>query len=272
MLLIISAFLSCRSNTKQAIKDTASTTTASTNETQALIKEFKPIIQGVWVKSDYIDRIIKTKSPLASADKADGITTMIINTDFIKGDSLVVDAGYGNHEGGNATIKFKPGKAASTIIFNDNDLKYSIENGDTILLIKEIILPDNKIELVKYIKSPVEHPNELGAGLYQMVNTVLVVGNYTLTDSTGKISNIHFSADGKVNGFMDFNKYEINVDLNSDAMDNLDEILFDYDSKNVASYSFKIDADTLKLYATRANADSTESIIDKLKFKLVRRK
>src|SRR6185312_12126796 len=135
-LIIISLLFSCKSNTKQKTQDTATTKAKSISiQSEALIKKFKPIIQGVWVKKDYIDKVIQAKSPLAAIDECRGITIMYINTDQIKGDSLQFTAGYFNHDSGDNTIKFKPGKNPSTILFDGKDLSYSIKNGDTIMTI-----------------------------------------------------------------------------------------------------------------------------------------
>jgi hypothetical protein len=274
LLLITSAFISCKSNTKQTIKDTSTKSlTTIVNSSTDLIKTFKPIIQGVWVKSDYINKITKTKSPVSANDEATGITTMIIDTSLIKGDSLSVMAGYGNHEGGEAIIKFEPGKAKSTIIFNGYDLGYRIENGNIVLLVLELIDKDKKPQLIKYIKSPiVGKPDELGSGMYQMINKALIAGDYILTDTMGKKSKINFSIDGKVSGLEDFKTYQIDVDFNNSPMENLDELLFNQFTNSGSSYTYKISLDTLSLYTTRANSDSTVAILDKLKYKLVRSK
>ena len=267
-------FSSCKSSSKQETQDSAVIKSVETpDQSLILLQKFKPIINGVWVKSDYIDKINKTKSPLAAADLAVGITTMAINTDLTKGDSLVVLAGYGNHEGGNAIIKFKSGKTSSTIIFNGEDLGYSIENGDTVLLVYEKIGDNKKPELVRYIKAPITgKPDELGSGLYELVNKALVAGDYTFADSTGKVSKVNFSMNGKTSGLQDFKTYAIDVDLNNGPMENLDGIGFDVYTKKHVDYTYKIIGDTLNLYSTRVNADSTEDILDKLKYKLIRSK
>jgi len=60
-------------------------------------------------------------------------------------------------------------------------------------------------------------------------------------------------------------------------MDNLDMIFF-RDKKRTAdnishgNYSFKFSADTLNLYNTYPNADSTELVLGKRVYKLVRQK
>jgi hypothetical protein len=272
LLLLLSFLLSCKGHVEQNIQDSVNTLPVL-KSTQKLIDQFKPIIQGIWVKSDYINKVTKTKSPLASESEATGITTMYFNTNNIKGDSLWVNAGYGNHEGGNALLKFKPGKVSSTIIFNGCDLSYLIERGDTVLNLQQINKETKKLESIKYVKSLNKEPDEdLGYGMAYLINKSLVAGNYSLTDSAGAASKITFTDYGNVSGFLRFKNYNINIDLNSDVNDNLDEISFDSRTKNHGSFTYKINADTLKLYVTYENADSTELVVGKLKYKLVRQK
>lgn len=268
--LIIILFSNCRSSNKPVSADSTKPPVV-VDRTQELIKEFGPIINGIWVKADYIEKIKQTKSPLEASGLTDDIMTMIIYADSVKNDSLIVASGCGNHEGCNVTIKFTPGKTPSSILFNGNDLTYRIANGDTTLYINEPPLAGKNKRLVKYIKSSVTRPTELGSGLYRMVNQALVAGKYNMTDSAGTVSKVSFSADGKVTGFLNASDYYINIDLNDDVMDNLDEIIFDpMQNKARLSYTYKIVADTLKLYSIQANADSTEAILDKLKYTLVR--
>ncbi|WP_183563639.1 hypothetical protein [Mucilaginibacter sp. SP1R1] len=271
LVLILSVFVSCKSNNKQPVQD-ATATPQTTNNTKLIIEKFKPIIQGVWVKSDYVDKVIKTKSPLAAADETAGMTTMYINTDKIMGDSLVVLAGD-NHEGTEFTLKFKAGKRKATILLGSGELGYSINNGDTVLT---TYIPDennsNKLIATNYRRALIKQGDNLGYGLDYIINKGLIAGNYNSTDSAGNVSKVSFNAEGSVRGFLNFKTYNINIDLNSDVMDNLDEIGFDTDGKNGKSYSFKFNADTLKLYTTKPNADSTTAVLDKLKYKLVRQK
>ncbi|WP_426670866.1 hypothetical protein ACPPVU_06450 [Mucilaginibacter sp. McL0603] len=278
ILFIAAFFLSCRSNPKQTAKDTTTNIKPTADQTQELIKKFRPIIQGVWVKKDYIDKVIKTKSPLAAIDECRGITIMYINTDHIKGDSLQFIAGYFNHDSGNVTIQFKPGKNPSTILFNNEDLSYSIENGDTTITVFQY---DNQKKLIvkaKFIKAlNRQSDDDLGYGMNYMIDKGIFSGNYILTDSTGSVSKISFTNDGKVSGFLNFSEYNINIDLNNDAMDNLDMIFF-RDKKKTADnnfhgdYSFKLNSDTLSLFDTHPNVDSSELILGKRIYKLVKQK
>jgi hypothetical protein len=273
VLLIISLLISCKSNTKQIPAKDSTTNAQSDNQVQALIKRFKPIIQGVWVEKEYIDKIIKTRSPLASEDKVGDITTMYINTDRINGDSLIVPTGD-NHEGSQITVKFYPGKKPSSIrISEGGELGYTIEKGDTIMFYTRLDDQTKKIIKTEFIKSLNKQPDDdLGYGLNYAINKGLIAGNYILTDTLNSNVKVTFTNDGKVYGFLNHSKYEINIDLNTDPMDNLDEINFDISSKRPASFSYKINGDTLNLYNTYPNADSTQLILGKRIYKLIRQK
>jgi len=272
LLFIITTFLSCKSNTKKAAIDSNATNLPS-DSSQALIKKFKPVIQGVWVKADYINKVAKTKSPAEAEDEAIGITIMNINTDKIKGDSLVVNAGYGNHEGGDAIIKFKAGKLPGAIVFNSGDLNYSIENGDTILITHLIDDDTKKIKIVKYVKSLNSEPDDnLGLGMDYLINKNLIAGNYVMTDSLGNNTKVTLSALGKVTGMPGLDTYWISDDIGGEPMNNLDGFTFNLYKKNAENYTFKIIADTLTLYNMKANADSTENVLGKMVYKFVRDK
>jgi hypothetical protein len=273
VLLCFCVFISCKSNRKTPAEDPLAKNTSTKNKTDSLIKKFTPIIQGVWVKADYVEKVIKTKSPLAASDVANWITTFYINTDQIIGDSIKFIAGYGNHEGGDVTIKFQPGKTPGTILFNGQDLSYSVGKGDTTLLLPQYDEAKKQYFKTKFIRVLKRQPdNNLGYGLDSYINKNLVAGIYMLIDSAGMKPVVYFSANGTVKGFLNCKSYSINIDLNSDANDNLDEIGFDIRTRHHSAYTFKIIADTLNLYDTYENADSTKLIQGELKYKLVRQK
>jgi hypothetical protein len=274
LLLIFTLIISCKSNNKQPVKDSAVATPVKGNSID-LVAKFKPIIQGLWVKSAYLDKVINTKSPAAAADEAIEITAFYIDTEKIEGDNLNIVAGYGNHDSGDLHLKFKSGTKPETLSIGEADegydLGYEIKKRDTTLILSYFNNKKHTYTPTSYKRVINKQPdNDLGYGMYRYINKRLVAGNYTLYDSTSAASKVSFSTDGKVNGFLSYKTYNINIDLNSDAMDNLDEIGFDSFSKDRKSYSFKIDVDTLKLYDTRPNADSTLLVLDKLKYRLVR--
>jgi len=122
---------SCKSNTQRGVKDSL-IIAKTAYPSPELIKIFKPVLQGTWVKKAYIDKIAKTKSPLAAADEAD-LTTFVINTELIKGDSLKVLAGWGNHDCSELILKFKKGTRPMALIFGAGELSLSSINGGPIL-------------------------------------------------------------------------------------------------------------------------------------------
>ncbi|MES2062932.1 MAG: hypothetical protein V4456_13485 [Bacteroidota bacterium] len=267
-VLIIILFASCKSNTKQPLIDSASNTTV-VDHSKELIAEFKPIMQGVWVKKSYVDKVIATRSPLAAVDEALDMTALLFDRNTIQGDSLMVLVGWGNHDSSEMTLRFKPGTRKHSLLFGLGELQYAIVNRDTLLT---LYWPDEKTHHTKatmYKKSPVKS-DDLGSGLEYFINKGLVTGDYVLKDSTGNTSKVSFNTNGKISGFQNFTNYGINIDLNTDAMDNLDEIGFNNGKGAHKWYSFKINADTLKLYETRPNSDSSLLILDKLKYTLIK--
>lgn len=265
-LFIVGVCFSCKSNSTTQSNDSTAVVNVADDDSKELIEKFKPIIQGVWVKKDYIEKVNQTKSPLAAANLTNGITTMYINTDKIVGDSLTFTVGYGNHEGGELTFKFKGKKMKS----DHYEINYAVNGKDTVLSLN--YTENGKNIRTEYIKALNKQPDDnLGFGMDLLINKGLAVGSYHLTDGPMQ-QDIIFEADGKVKGFFNFNSYYIDIDLNNDPMTNLDEIGFDIMSKHHVRFNFKINKDTLNLYETRPNADSTELIVGNLKYQLVRKK
>ncbi|WP_259065519.1 hypothetical protein HDF24_01995 [Mucilaginibacter sp. X4EP1] len=279
LLVVVIVFVACKSNEHASKKDSIKTTSV-VDHSQKLIKKFKPIIQGVWVKKDYIDEIARTKSPLKAFDKAHHITTMIIEPELVKGDSLLIGVGYGNHEGGNLIVKFSPGHSASSILaYNPGgridssfyELKYLIKKETTLIL---YTFDQNKklVDSAEYFRVfDNQNGKELGYGTDYTVNKILISGNYILTDSLNRTSQITFTNDGNVSGLNNFKTFYISIDFTTPP-NNLDEIIFDLYSKKNKSYAFNINADTVNLYNTSQSADSINLIKGKLVYKLVRLK
>jgi hypothetical protein len=272
-LLILSAFVACKSSNKPSDKDSVVNNNYQSHQSAALIKKFKPIVQGVWVKTSYIDKVVKTKSPAEAEDQATGLTTMYIETNNLKGDSIVVEVGWGNHEGGEITLKFSPGKTRETISFGSFDLGYSVKNGDTSIVLFEYDKEKNEHTTTWYTKA-LNKQSDLGDGMDYLINKGLFAGKYKLADSLGNNGSVVFTDRGKVSGLANFTSYFINDDVGGEPMNNLDHIIFDRFSKTSKSksYSFKFVKDTLHLYSTKANSDSTELLVDKLIYKLVKQK
>ena len=77
------------------------------NSANELVQRFKPFLHGVWVQADYMDDIVKTKSPFKSSEKLTFITELVIDTSGISADSINAGIALGNHEGSNLILYFK---------------------------------------------------------------------------------------------------------------------------------------------------------------------
>lgn len=269
MLLTLIFLFSCKRTTKQASTDTAANS-KSIEKSNPLIAKFRPLLQGTWVKKAYIDKVTETKSPMATIDEASGITIFTIDTTEMTDNVITVHAGWNNHEGGDITLSFKAGKRPSSITFGEGELSVAVNHGDTVLT---VYYPGvkNKIKAYQFIRANGQKIMAVNEGFDRAVNKALMIGRYTLLD-TATSQPVVFNINGNVTGFKDFKTYSVLVDLNMEPMDNLDEISFVSDKKIYRSYSFKFDSDTLKLYDTKPNADSSLLMLDKLKYKLVKLK
>jgi hypothetical protein len=240
------------------------------NQTQLLISKLQPIIQGVWVKRDYIEKVNKTQSPIQANDKVIGITTMHLNSAQIDGDSLIARVSYDNHQAGDVILKFEAGKNRSAMPFGENELGYSTQNGDTTLILYQYY--NKQWVLTPYVKALKQSTgNDLQEGINYLINKDLIAGTYSFTDSLGKIKEVIFKDDGTVSGLSNFKRYFVENSFESKKMNNLDQITFNMFTSEEKQYTFKIDNNALNLYEVKANADSTLLVRGKLKYQLLRK-
>ncbi len=152
---------------------------------------------------------------------------------------------------------------------------YSIKNGDTTLVLY-YLNADKKLEKSVYVKSYNQIDDLADKSDYldevdYLINKGLIAGKYSSTDSLGAKSDVIFTDGGKVSGLSEFKTYYIQDDFMG-PMGNLDEIIFEMYKKGQKDYAFKLKADTLSIFSTKASVDSTELYYDKLVYKLVRSK
>ncbi len=282
LFLIINTLVSCKSKTVPSVKDSAKKNSL-VNESETLIKKFNPILKGIWVKSSYIADVIKTKSPYQSRNELSGVACMSIVLSKNDHDSTLIGYSLNNHEGSEFTLYFKPGRKSTSLKTNlpdyDNKANFyeigcNIKGSDTALLLYHYTKDNQIIESTKYTKvaNAATDTADAAWGIEYIINKKLMIGNYTMTDSTGSHVKIKFNKEGYVSGFLDCKKYYINTDFEAGPENNVDEISFDIMTKMQKDYAYKLDSDTLNLYETKHNADSTLLLFGKLKYKLVRQK
>lgn len=285
-LAVLCFFFSCKSKHAQNASDTV-TTSSATNTTKVsvtpnvLAEKFRPFIRGTWVKSNYIDAILKTRSPYASSWGLGGVADILISAEGPLKDSLVVGYSLNNHEGGNFTIFFKQGHLPTSLKINlpdyDNrsnsyELGYKVEGADTTLVLYRLNKNNAVISRIKYTRvSRSASSDNAASGIDYITNDKLMAGTYTTIDQTGSKLRVQFTSEGKVYRFEDHKDYYVNSDFNAGPANNIDQIIFDlYDDAHRKDYTFEIRADTLNLFAIKYNADSTIQSRGKLMYKLVR--
>jgi hypothetical protein len=237
-------------------------------------------MNGVWVRSDYIAEIEKTKSPLKSFEYLWGIASMNINTTVVD-DSIVVGASLNNHEGFEFTTYFISGLNSNSLRTNLSEVtpeSYTTELGfETIqnqnyLFLYNYNKTNQIINKTKYSKIfGNDENNELGFGIQYIVNEKLFVGSYLMIDSLNNSRRIVFNRDGTVTGLYEFKSYYVKTDFVADAEPSIDEVFFNIRESTQKSFAYRIVGDTILLYTIKGDEDSDEPRqIDKLQFKLVR--
>ena len=265
-LLILSIFLSCKSKTGDSDQDTTGTG-KPLDQSQALLHQFKPLINGVWVKKDYIKKVKKSKSPLEAVDNGTGVTIMYIDTTQLKGDSITVPVVINNHEGTKVSLNFQPGKNTTTIEFGTDELSYKLKK-DTTLIIYHYNSDTKETSTAQYIKAMDKLPaGGLQAGMSIAINQAILSGKYEGTDAAGKNIRALFTDDGKVSGLPGLTTYYVQNDMIADPNHSHDEIIFNLNGKGQKAYSFIINKKTLSLYD---NAEQIKS--NKPSYSLKRKK
>lgn len=251
-----------------------------TKEVDDSKKTFREVFNGVWVLTDYIKSIGLTKSPLKSAEKFDGVATMIID---IKNqvDSLFVGVSWNNHEGDNFTVYSISGNLKNSLKTNLIDyenksnyyeLGYENISNQTYLALYHYNKDNKLIDKKLFSKVADKQTDDDAAwGLQYIVNEKLFKGDYTLIDSSDNKTNVSFKSDGILIGMPEFKSYYVFTDFMSGPETNLDGIAFKANELNSTWFAFEIKKDTTFLYNTKGDEEAGELLqIDKLIYKLVR--
>jgi hypothetical protein len=265
VLIPIIVLLSCKNNTKK----TNGNAGAIAEAPESSAKKLLPIYQGVWVKSDYIEKIRQTHSVLAAVDLVTGITGMQIDSTLLNGDNLEVNVGWDNQNPGTVALSFKPGKNPAAVKFGEDELGYSIANGDTSLILYQVY--QKQLFKTRYHKIlNVSADKNLSDGINYAINKALIAGKYLLIFGPKKVSEATFTADGQVIGIEGVKKYFIENDLKPGPLKNLDLITFDEFKSSEKTYAYLFKGDTLKLYEVKPNAKATLMVLGKMRYGLLR--
>ena len=243
----------------------------SPQSTNGLIQRFKPFLNGVWVQADYMDAILKTKSPFKSSERLTFITELIIDVSEISADSTRVDIALGNHEGSDFILYFKQGKKQNSLLTSITDfeqptdsyeLGYEVSSNDTLLAIYHYDKNKKLLDKTNYIKvAGISPGSSMEDGFQYMVNKKLITGSYRVTDSAGIERSTRLTSEGAITGLPGFSTYYIITDFVASPEDNMDKICFDIQTDQQTCYAFEINRDTISLF--KACEDETDTLFKK---------
>ena len=267
--------LSCSSESQTAVVENVE---PSKDLNDSLAIDFGQIITGVWVLSDYISDIKKTKSPLKSSALLEGVCTMIIDGINFQ-DSTSVGVSWNNHEGMSFMLYNQQGQTKTQLKTNlfdyDNEenyfeLGYKVNEGDTSLVINHYDTANQLIAVKSYSKVlQSQDNNSCDWGISYIVNQEILSGNYAVIDSNAVVTNITCSNDGLIEGHPDFDSFYIYTDFNGGPIANYDGINLTK-GEEISSHFFKCQKDTLYMYSMKVGTNSLgPQELDKLVYRFV---
>lgn len=276
IIYILSFFfiLSC-SNEKEISNDQA------VQQQDSLVQNNSTAFNGVWVVTDYIKSIEKTRSPIKSADELGGVATMIIYEENLL-DSFTVGASLNNHEGYSFTVYNVPGQNKNSLKTNLKD--YTVESnfyelgyetiGDEVFLFLYHYTKANKlIDKKQFTKvAGMREGNDAAWGIEHIVNEKLFAGNYLLIDSTDAATEVSLAIDGSIAGSEDFTEYYVFTDFMGGPETELNSMCFNFLTVRQQCFAYEFVKDTLYLYSTTGGESEEDPVmLDKVQYRLVRK-
>lgn len=253
IILLVGAVTACQE------KYTETTIPEKSHETLASV--LPSFVYGTWVLADYQEDVIKTKSPARSSTKLWGLVNLVLDSNTIEGDSLVVGASLNNHEGDSFTLYTASGQTsgsfATSIVDYDSpvqgnfvELGYEIHSNDTSLFLYRYNAEGKLLDKKRFIKvQGLQVGDDLGEGIQYVVNKYLIAGTYKMRDTSKEIGYVYFDIHGNIADFPGFTTYYVTTDFVAEGDENSEDTMcFDGRTSNQRCYVFDIKGDTLTLY------------------------
>jgi hypothetical protein len=229
---------------------------------------------------DYIKAIEITKSPLKSADKLQGVVTMVIDTQG-QSDSIEVGASWNNHEGYSFNMYFQSGQKTNSFKTNLTDydeasnyfeIGYQSVNNEEVLILYHYNKSNQLIDKKDFTKvADRQQDGDVAWGIQYVVNEKLFTGNYMLMDGVNPPSNIRLGGDGTLTGHPDLKTYHVQTDFLGGPETLLDGLIFNLNEEHPTLLAFKTSNDTTYLYSTIGDEEAGELLqIDKIVYTLAR--
>ncbi len=293
-VIVFSLLVSCQTDSKsdQTIRASVPATTPPTlgvDQPNALLKEFRPLIQGIWVSKRYERDLERTHSAEKSWDALMGTPEIFLDFSKLQHDSLKVFSSANNHEGDEFWLLSKRGLTPASLIVsrgeydeetgkgNHWELAYRVNYRDTTLFFR-CVTPNGKIKeetaYYRFFRS-FQQDNQTSA-ITSLARQKLYAGTYRVLLPLNYPGVITFESNGRLIGVKGNSYYEPQTDF---MMPVGGEALYFAPSENSKiNYNFfaKWSVDTLLLYNAilEAGHDSIPSmyVIDTLSYRLLRQR
>ena len=249
ILSLVATFttVGCQGTTSDK-KATAAPTTAA-----AMTTNIKPAdLNGLWMKTDYLNALRETHSPLLASEKLKNIAAFAFDASQTKGDSLAAGSSYNGHEGVACTVIFKAGKKPNSIqlLFEGEKLPCdaTLENGE--LIIASYNKNDTIFRPSRYTQVSPTDVN-LDNAMRIAAEQALFAGPWLLknkTNPSAEYKMVQFGADDTLTNFPDFAKYDVLTDFMGEN-EGADQIyLFDGETPRPLILIFKHKGDSVDFF------------------------
>jgi hypothetical protein len=250
--------------------------TKEDNDIQENIFVINRILNGVWVREDYINSLRVNKSPSKASEFLKEEVSLIFDTASLNIDTLEIGVSFNNHEGGNYFLPIKDFKGNKARIYapeqtkSNKEIEFSITEKDTFLFLTKFSKTGKIISKTKFVRvlSNVELiNNDLGFGIEYITNVLVIEGEYLLIDSLDNIisRNINFNKVGSISGWEGINRYNLLTDFVEFEEKMKDDIIILSGNRNVQKkneFKYQFINDTIMIY-TRSN-QSNKNLVYKL--------
>jgi len=225
------------------------------------------IIEGGWVKKEYVDDLLLSHSPFRSFEHAGNEEEFRIDVSQIEGDTILNSKGMLNyHEGARfeVVLETEPDKKILAHIWQGHNweedsfyLDYQINGTDTTLFLCERESNSGREKTrVAYTRAFRTVPDDDPPvnAIEFLVNKVLFSGKYTLLDASAKnCGELIFGSRGDVHGLSDFKKYKVNTDFDGSSYPKFDFVDLYNLGDHSGQYAFEWHENAINLYEMIAN-------------------
>jgi hypothetical protein len=267
-----------------------STAILGASKVDSTAQRMRLLLGGAWLNSIYSAYLRRTHSPRQANGHwgASGITEILIDPASFKGDSMAVALGAANHEGLPLRyVHLQEGKVANSWPTTsdvedagdgllETSLRHQIHNADTLLYLDQRNKKTGRVTTTAFQRlrgssgagAAMQSP-PLQIPLSRFVNNLNFTGTHLMTDSAGRVSSVHFAADGQLQGLPGHKTYQVNTDFEG-PFHEFDTIFLDIYQQTQEELAFATSGNTIRLYTVYDDTTTYKRQRGPLRYTLIR--